>query len=76
MGVVQGEFCSAALTSSRSLSYACYPLLQLAVITQGIAARVAQKQASSAEAKVYATKFPHAADAAMHIAQGKQGGKL
>lgn len=53
-----------------------FPLLQLAVITQGIAARVAQKQASSAEAKLYATKFPHAADAAMHIAQGKQAGKL
>lgn len=38
-----------------------------AVISQGIAARVAQKQASSAEAKLYATKFPAASDAVRTI---------
>jgi hypothetical protein len=38
-----------------------------AVISQGIAARVAQRQASSAEAKLYATKFPAASDAVRTI---------
>ncbi|UZJ53422.1 hypothetical protein CBS101457_002742 [Exobasidium rhododendri] len=47
-----------------------------AVISQGIAARVAQKQASSAEAKRYATKFPHAAEAVLSIAHRKEGAKL
>lgn len=49
---------------------------RLAVISQGIAARVAQKQASSAEAKVYATKFPSAAQAAKDVilAAGKEPG--
>lgn len=50
--------------------------LQLAVISQGIAARVAQKQASSAEAKVYATKFPQSAEAVLTIANRKEAGKL
>jgi aminoglycoside phosphotransferase (APT) family kinase protein len=51
-------------------------LFQAAVISQGIAARVAQKQASSAEAKRYATKFPHAAEAVLTIAHRKEGGRL
>lgn len=38
-----------------------------AVISHGIAARVAARQASSAEAKKYATKFPHAAQAVLDI---------
>lgn len=42
-----------------------------AVISHGIAARVAARQASSAEAKKYATKFPHAAQAVLDILEGR-----
>lgn len=44
-----------------------------AVISQGIAARVAQKQASSAEAKLYATKFPAASEAVRQIIREAHG---
>ncbi|PWN46592.1 APH-domain-containing protein, partial [Violaceomyces palustris] len=40
---------------------------RLAVITQGIAARVAQRQASSAQAKIFAAKFPFSAQAAVTV---------
>lgn len=46
-----------------------------AVISQGIAARVAQKQASSAQAKMYATKFPAASEAVRTIIR-RSGAKL
>lgn len=46
-----------------------------AVISQGIAARVAQKQASSAQAKIYATKYPLAAEAVRNIIH-KSGGDI
>lgn len=49
---------------------------QASVISQGIAARVAQKQASSAEAKAYASKFPHAAQSVLEIIRRKEDGKL
>lgn len=44
-----------------------FVFLQGAVISHGIAARVAARQASSAQAKLYATKYPHAARAALDI---------
>lgn len=47
-----------------------------AVISHGIAARVAQRQASSAEAKLYATKFPHAAKASLDLLKKPVQAKL
>lgn len=47
-----------------------------AVISHGIAARVAQRQASSAEAKLYATKFPHAAKASLDLLRKPVQAKL
>ncbi|CAO1618946.1 unnamed protein product [Parajaminaea phylloscopi] len=46
-----------------------WALFRNAVIGQGIAARVAQKQASSAQAKLYAAKFPAASDGVRTIIQ-------
>lgn len=43
---------------------------RLAVIAQGIAARNAQGQASSAQAKVYGSKFPVCARAAFEVIEG------
>jgi aminoglycoside phosphotransferase (APT) family kinase protein len=46
-----------------------------AVISHGIAARVAGRQASSAEAKMYATKYPHAAQAALDLLRKPDDGQ-
>lgn len=71
------EYCQAAARPYPIPSWTtceAWAWFRLAVISQGIAARVAQKQASSAEAKVYATKFPSAADAARSIIQASGQG--
>ncbi|CAO1617388.1 unnamed protein product [Sympodiomycopsis kandeliae] len=71
------EYCQAAKRTYPIPSWTsceAWAWFRLAVISQGIAARVAQKQASSAQAKVYATKFPQAAQAARTVIEsnGKQ----
>ncbi|EPQ27688.1 uncharacterized protein PFL1_04826 [Pseudozyma flocculosa PF-1] len=47
---------------------------RLAVITQGIAARNAQGQASSAQAQAYGSKFPHCAKAMFQIVDKANAG--
>jgi hypothetical protein len=48
----------------------------LAVIVQGIAARVARKQASSAEAKVYASRFKPICELVLNLIDQSDQSKL